>query len=79
MPDRIIRFTELNDPKRPGLLSRFDAERNLIEIDQLRHDCLPRVYQTGLMFTELPYTKLTKDSNNFLAYEAKEEHTGIPL
>lgn len=66
--DRLIRFTELNDPARPGLLSRFDADKNLIEIDRLRHDCLPRFYQTRLMFSELPYTKLTEDSNDFAPY-----------
>lgn len=60
--DRLIRFTELPD----GLLSRFDAERNLIEIDQLRHDCLPRYWQTSVLFTELPLTKLADDANSFV-------------
>lgn len=71
--DRLIRYTELHDPARPGLLSRFDKVRNLIEIDKMRADCLPSFYQTRLMFTDLPYTKLAADNNNFHAYGEEPE------
>lgn len=79
--DRLIRFTELNDPAKPGLLSRYDAERNIIEIDRVRHDCLPRFYQTRLMFTELPFTKLTEDSNEFVGYdnESRKAEAAAPV
>lgn len=65
---KLIRYEDLTDFAHPGLLSRFDGERNIQHIDRQRSSLLPEQMRHRLETSELAYTKLTDDGLRFVEY-----------
>lgn len=66
---RLIRFENIVDYDRPRLLSYFDKEKNLLHIDREEAECLPKMIQDTLIFTEIEYTRVSDDGMRFEQYE----------
>jgi hypothetical protein len=67
---KLIRYETVTDTTRPGLLSYYDAERNIQHIDRQRADLLPEKMRERLEVSELAFTKLTEDGLRFVEYPA---------
>lgn len=66
--DRLIRFEALREVGKPGLLSIYDEEKNLVRIDDQLVQALPKNVQDQLMFTTIPLTALSRDGQRFEPY-----------
>ncbi len=56
--------------ERPGILSYYDADKNIQHIDKQRASILPDKERERLEVSELPFTKLTEDGLRFVEYPA---------
>lgn len=71
MPDRLIRFTNDVDREYPGLLSRYDAERNLVVINRHEFERLSPFWQTRVQFMDDPLTRVSDDEMGVIPYVRK--------
>lgn len=58
-PSRLIRYTTLDVPALPGVLSIYNEEKNLILIDRERAATMPDLDRQRLEMSDLPATKLS--------------------
>lgn len=66
-PSRLIRYADLNVQGKPGLLSVYDEQKNLVIIDRTRSATMPDPDRHRLEMTDLPFTRLS-DSLKTLAF-----------
>lgn len=55
---RIIRYTALDEPSMPNLLSFFEEGRNILHIDRAQADRLPEFMRNRLEMTEEIFTRV---------------------
>ena len=67
---KLIRYEDITNFLRPGLLSYYDAERNIQHIDRQRASLLPDKERERLEVSELEFTKLTEDGLRYVEYTA---------
>lgn len=65
---RIIRYTHLDEPDMPGLLSFYDKDKNILHIDRELADNLTKPSRERLEMTEHTFTRL-----------ARSDETGMPF
>lgn len=67
---KLIRYETITNFERPGILSYYDADKNIQHIDRQRASILPDKERERLEVSELPFTKLTDDGLRFIEYPA---------
>jgi hypothetical protein len=69
--DRIVRIEYLNVEDKPGLLSHYEAGKNLIHVDKIVSERLSASVLDHLMFTNVEYTQVSADRLTFEPYESR--------
>lgn len=68
-PARIVRYTSLNEPDMPGLLSFYEEEKNILHIDRDLAETLPRFDRDRLEMTEITFTRLASQDEGGLRFK----------